>query len=212
MKSLNIYIKEQYKFLVNRINNKQEYKYKPNDKERLIQNIVTELRNGNTNLNIIDTSNITDMSYLFSLVTKEFNAQCPETINCSKWNVSNVTDMSYMFFDFRKFNSDLSKWDVHKVEDMSWMFAGCIKFDQYLNIWNVANVKDMKYMFWNCKEYNQDMSAWDIRNVTNFCNMFQNCQKLDVDLEQWSGKINSNAKMDNMFFKSNTKIPSWYLK
>ena len=78
-----------------------EYKYHPQTKEELIENIKELLDKEETDFNCIDTSEITDMSNLFSdsyidgnterIIIKDMN------INISKWNVSNVTKMYDMF-------------------------------------------------------------------------------------------------------------------
>ena len=80
--------------------------------KKIIEDTIKE-QGYNCNLNFIDTSEITDMSYLFSV--SNFNG------DISKWNVSNVKDMRYMFFG-SKFNGDISKWNASKVKDMTNMF------------------------------------------------------------------------------------------
>ena len=131
MKHLNIYITEYIvkKKLDKPINS--EYKYHPQTKEELIENIKELLDKEETDFNCIDTSAITDMSNLFSdsyidgnterIIIKDMN------INISNWDVSNVTNMSNMFYCCQEFNCDLSSWDVSKVnvEDMSDMFYNC---------------------------------------------------------------------------------------
>lgn len=70
MKTLSQYINE---FLINKKldklhTNGTEILYTPNTKEEL-QDIIEELLNkGETNLNCIDVSDITDMSYLFDAI------------------------------------------------------------------------------------------------------------------------------------------------
>ena len=92
MKHLNTYITEYIikKKLDKPIDSEDHYEYFPKTKQELIDNIKELLNKGETNLNCIDTSKITDMSHLF---------ESYENINfdISKWNVSNVKNMEYMF-------------------------------------------------------------------------------------------------------------------
>ena len=85
------------------------------DKEHLKDLIQEEMKkNGpNCDLNHIDVSNVTNMSYMFW--NSQFNG------DISKWNVSNVTNMYCMFW-LSKFNGDISKWNVSNVICMDFMF------------------------------------------------------------------------------------------
>src|SRR5574343_579101 len=94
------------------------YNYYPKIKDELELTIKERIENEGPecDLNDIDVSNITDMSYMF--FNSKFNG------DISKWNVSKVTNMRYMF-DSSKFNGDISKWNVSKVTDMRHMFKDC---------------------------------------------------------------------------------------
>jgi len=89
------------------------YKYKPKTKKELVEVIKKEIYevqgtkdnpNWQADLNCIDTSNITDMSLLFS---KEYGL---ENFNgdISNWNVSNVIKINWIFA-YSQFNQDISR-------------------------------------------------------------------------------------------------------
>ena len=130
-------------------------KHTPTSKEKL-QKLVDDL---SINLGDIDTSKITDMSWLFSHTSRT------DFSGIEKWDVSNVKDMRSMFYGATSFNTDISKWDVSNVRDMSYMFEGATSFNQDISGWNVSNVKDMDSMFLGAKAINQDLSNWDISGV-----------------------------------------------
>ena len=93
------------------LSNFSTYSCKPETKYELVEIIGSRIDEDGLkcDLNDIDTSLITDMSWLF--YDSKFNG------NISNWNVSNVTDMAYMFKD-SFFDGDISKWDVSNVESM----------------------------------------------------------------------------------------------
>ena len=116
----------------------------PTTKYELAEEISIRLDRGQTNLNDIDTSKITDMSSLFYHV---FQRRAIKNIDVSLWDTSNVTDMSYMFFGCSIFNCDISNWDVSKVNNMTCMFYGCYLFNQNLDQWNVGKRVNIREMF-----------------------------------------------------------------
>ena len=139
MKSINQYITE--KLFVKR----KTYNYFPETKEELKEIINKRIKEeGNeVDLNDIDTSEITDMSDLFSNMNK-FNG------DISEWDVYNVTNMESMFDGCDKFNQDISNWDVSNVTDMSGMFYECKKFNKDISNWNVSNVNYAINIFAYC--------------------------------------------------------------
>ena len=150
MKHLNQFITE---YIVKKKLDKfidSEYKYHPKTKQELIENIKELLDKGETNLNCIDTSDIIDMSRIFSRIRFDIRKTLGN-IDVSKWNVSNVENMEYMFYNYKKFNCDLSNWDVSNVTSMKYMFFDCQNFTgKGLENWDVSKVEDMTDMFKNC--------------------------------------------------------------
>ena len=104
---------------------KEQAKYFPQTKEELRNLIKRRIKEeGNeVNLNDIDVSAITDMSWLFCDL--DFNG------DVSGWNVSNVTNMMNMFYDCESFNKDLSDWDVSSVRYHLAIFYNCPIKDEY---------------------------------------------------------------------------------
>ena len=118
-------------------------KVQPKNKIQLEQLIGYAFKHNIYDLNFIDTSEITDMSWLFDNVNHNFDI--------SSWDVSNVTNMEFMFYYCYIFDSDLSNWNVSNVKDMSYMFTVCENFKgKGLENWDVSKVEDMKYMFGGC--------------------------------------------------------------
>ena len=143
MKSLTNYIQE--KLIIKKSKIIEDYKYFPQTKKELQDIIYKRVKKEgkNVDLNDIDVSNITDMSYLFAGL--DFNG------NISNWDVSNVTNMLAMFSWCENFNQDISNWNVSNVTYMGYMFEGCYKFNQDISNWDVSNVKDFDNIFLYCK-------------------------------------------------------------
>ena len=158
------------------VNNIPVYKYFPKTKDELVEIIKAEVeRKGwNCDLNHIDTSKITDMSWLFSkdyysgYKLGEFNG------NISRWNVSNVKDMESMFSFAKSFNQPIGDWDVSNVTNMRTMFSEAISFNQPIGDWDVSNVGVMTQMFQGAKSFNQDLTRW--KTYTSITGrMFNDC-------------------------------------
>ena len=100
----------------------KELKYHPKTKDELQELIENE----SIYLGDIDTSAITDMSYLFIRERKKidscgtaFQYETTKRKNFSgmgKWDTSNVTDMRGLFYNLKNFNEDISAWNTSKVE------------------------------------------------------------------------------------------------
>ena len=98
---------------------------------------------------MFDTSNVTDMSDMFS--------SCADLvyINTRNMDTSNVTTMSRMFYNC---------YDLTKLN---------------LSDFNTSNVVDVSNMFYGCSMLSElNVSNWDISNVTNYNSMFKYCSRL----------------------------------
>ena len=204
MKTINTYINEKLQ-----LTSKRTYTCQPKDKKELREIILQRIKDEgpNCDLNDIDTSKITDMSYLFNVdmhnIFKNFNG------NISEWDVSNVTGMSEMFFRCKKFNCDISRWNVSKVKNMNSMFLGCFDFEGDISSWNVSNVCDMGAMFYGCRQFDCNLSSWDVSKVEIISHMFCECKRFNQDLNSWD--VSQIKNMNYAFWGCPTQ-PTWYDK
>ena len=192
--------------------NESGYTVCPATKEELREIIKKTIKekDNKCDLNFIDTSKITDMSFLFSPSVSLFNTDDGGfnkfNGDISKWDVSNVEDTSFMFYS-SIFNGDISKWDVSNVVYMTDMFA-LSRFNGDISKWDVSNVVYIADMF--CSSvFNGDISEWDVSNVENMTNMFA-LSKFDGDISKWN--VKGDCNVSNMFGDSSLeyKAPKWY--
>ena len=191
--------------------------FKPTNTCRWFSNMLFEGSTSMTNHENFNTSQVTDMSYMFY----QSNAATVFDLDLSNWDTSKVTDMSYMFGNTGLNNSiatyklDLSGWDTGNVTDMEYMFlyAGSgDKVDTWkvsgLSSWNTENVTNMRSMFegtgWRAATWTlEDLSGWNTSNVTNMQNMFR-----------WAGLFTAGAwdigNLDNWDTSNVTNMSSMF--
>lgn len=126
-----------------------------------------------------DTSNITDMSYMFDSASV-FNE------NINGWETGNVVNMEGMFRAATAFNQPLDQWDTSRVTNMSRMFESATVFNQNIDSWETGNVTDMSQMFRNTRFFDQPLASWDVSKVTNMTSMFHDSLVFNQSLNSWN--------------------------
>ncbi len=171
-------------------------------------------------LSNFDTSNLTDMSYMFHSCSNL------TSIDLSSFDVGKVTNMSYMFnyctalsnLNLGYFNSvaattmfnmfaycgsltniDLGNFYTNNVSDMQRMFYECSGLTS-LNLlsFNTSSVTKMNSMFYGCSSLTSiNLDSFDTSNVTDMNNMFRSCSFVDLDLSHFNTSNVTN--MGSMF-------------
>ena len=151
-------------------------------------------------LSALDTSEVTNMSYMFAWCTNLINldvsgfdtskvvdmsgmfdrCNAVSELDVSGFDTSKVTDMSSMFNECYGLTSlDVSNFDTSQVVNMNCMFSASSITSLDLSSFDTSNVTDMKIMFYACDNLiNLNISSFDTSNVTDMYAMFQNCKGL----------------------------------
>lgn len=129
-----------------------------------------------SNIDNLDTSNVTNMSDMFN------NCKKLERIDLSEFNTAKVTNMRGMFKDCLRLKAlSLTSFDTSKVTDMEEMFKRCTDLTT-INIstsFNTSNVTSMANMFEYCSSLNElDLRDFNTNNVITMKMMFYNCANL----------------------------------
>ena len=128
-----------------------------------------------TGLNKLDTSKVTNMSYMF------YSCSVLTSLDVSGFNTSKVTNMKSMFAGCNKLASlDVSKFNTSRVTNMAGTFANCNKLTSLdVSKFNTSKVTDVHSMFYRCYEIKTlDLSSFDTSRVTNMKGMFEKCVRL----------------------------------
>lgn len=154
------------------------------------------------NLSGFGTSNVTDMEAMF------LNCSSLKTLDVSGFDTSNVTDMHSLFSGCSSLKTlDVSRFDTSTVSVMNYMFNGCSSLTALdVSRFNTSNVRYMLEMFARCSSLmTLDLSSFDTSNVTDMSYMFSNCSSLtELDLSSFTTSDATN--MIGMFEGCTAKV------
>ena len=149
--------------------------------------------------NAFNTSNVTNMSYMFS------GCEALTALDVSNFDTSNVTNMYGMFNKCRALKAlDLSNFDTSNVTTMGSIFQYCgVLTSVDISSFNTANVTNMSSMFFCCYALKSlDVSHFNTSNVTNMSCLFGYCQALtSLDVKNFDTSKVTN--MQQMFDECN---------
>lgn len=129
-----------------------------------------------------DTSNVTDMQYMFSW------DENITSLDVSNFDTSQVTNMSSMFFSCENLTElDVSNFDTSNVTSFYCLFA-------YSGITSI------------------DLSNWNISKANNFYNFFSSCNDLEsVNLDNWVLEIVPNGFFSGAYNIKTMSMKNWVL-
>lgn len=132
----------------------------------------------------LDTSKVTNMSYMFK--------ECSNLVSVPWFDTSNVTNMNSMFYVCKKL-VNIPSYDTSKVTNMRNMFQQCqsLEIAPFLD---TSGITDMTSMFNNC--YNLlETQSYDTSNITNMSSMYMNCESLKFIPRYNTSKVTNMGSM-----------------
>ena len=132
------------------------------------------------NLGDINTRNVNDMSYMFSVIGEVANPIAIDPIDLSKLNTSKVTKTMGMFFKSHVPTLDVSNFDMRNIQNLANMFSH-LKNVSSLDVshFNTPRLNWMGAVFMNSDRITSlDLSSWDTKSVTSMVNLFSGMSSL----------------------------------
>ena len=161
-----------------------------------------------TNLKTIDfsnnfnTSNVINMSYMFSLCSSLIN------LDLSNFSTQNVTTMEQMFYGCTSLtNLNLSSFNTLNVENMKEMFMNLNAIENLdITNFNTSKITDMTHLFSECTSLKTlDLSSFNTSKVTLMFGTFSGCASLE-DLNLKNFNTSSLLFMGYMLFNCSSLV------
>jgi surface protein len=145
----------------------------------------------------LNTSEVTDMSGMFSKCTKL------ENLDLSAFNTAKVNNMHIMFGYCPSLTSlDLRPFNTSQVTAMDSMFIEDTALKSIdLSSFNTSNVKNFKFMFYTCRALeNLDVTHFNTAKATTMRQMFMRCSTIKT-LELRNFNTTNVTDMHAMFYE-----------
>ena len=161
-----------------------------------------------TNLKTIDfsnnfnTSNVINMSYMFSLCSSLIN------LDLSNFSTQNVTTMEQMFYGCTSLtNLNLCSFNTLNVENMKEMFMNLNAIENLdITNFNTSKITDMTHLFAECTSLKTlDLSSFNTSKVTLMFGTFSGCASLE-DLNLKNFNTSSLLFMGYMLFNCSSLV------
>ena len=152
------------------------------------------------NMENLDTSNVTNMTYMFS------NLESLTNLDVSSLNTSKVTDMTGLFGSCAFTTLDLSSLDTTNVTNMSSMFIDCEALQSVnLSSFDTRKVTTMEDMFGACHSLvSLDLSNFYTPVLEDISILFEEAEVLTtVDLR--NADFSKVTSYSNIFTKAHSK-------
>ncbi|MFC6295304.1 bacterial Ig-like domain-containing protein [Lactiplantibacillus daoliensis] len=157
----------------------------------------------------IDTSQATNMSYLFT------STKIADFSGLSGWKTGNVTNMTAMFSDIAVATQiPVENWDVSRVVDFDNLFSGVGVQTLDLSQWQVgkniaAGTKvSLGGMFRNCVNLiSINVTGWDTSTTSQIANLFAGDSRLTaLDIASWDLRNVTSASAFMSVFESTSSL------
>ena len=196
----------------------------PADKEALKKWILEQLiiQGPNANLNNVDLSKLTDLSFAFSrrkndmAIDKVYGFRTKDRVYGSLGNF--FTDK-----EIYKLREKINKaWRIIWRNDNKFNLTLNSEFRIYnifyymnpdISDWDVSNINDMHCMFYGDDfNFNCNLDKWDVSNVINMHSMFKYCFQFNKPLNNWH--VDNVKNMKYMFYSCNyfnQPLDNWHV-
>ncbi|MEZ4287734.1 MAG: BspA family leucine-rich repeat surface protein [Polyangiales bacterium] len=177
----------------------------------------------NVDLSSWNTSNVTDMSFLFSGCQRFNNGEAPgASTQPLNWNTAKVVGFAELFRKASSYNqpmvaNGLGVWDLGNALNLGSMFSSATLFNNGqapgqstapLN-WNVSKVTNLGAIFSGASSFNQPL-PWNTISATTMASAFQSATLFNQDLNGWkTGMVTTMASMFNSAIAFNQDLNDW---